>query len=107
MERLNEASSNLSSLLDHPDPMIGSSKASAPEYSGEAGGNERLAERRKLDADTLSTCHLRGSSYGYRGQVVSGHLKMEIVYYDDGLHSEAARRGRGSTLLIATNAKII
>ena len=94
VERLNEASSNLSSLLDQPIPRIGSPDSSAREYSGEAEVNRRRAKRRKLEADTLSTGHLRGFSYGYRGQVMSGPLKMEIAYCDGGLHTEAARHGR-------------
>ena len=94
VERLNEASSNLSSLLDQPIPRIGSPDMSAREYSGEAEVNRRRAKRRKLDDDPLSAGHLRGFNYGYRGQVVSGPLKMEIVSCDGGLHTEAARHGR-------------
>ncbi|KAF6241619.1 hypothetical protein HO173_000330 [Letharia columbiana] len=94
VERLNEASSNLSSLLDQPIPRIESPDMSAREYSGEAEVNRRRAKRRKLDADPSSAGHLRGFSYGYRGQVVPGPLKMEIVSCDGGLHTEAARHGR-------------
>lgn len=94
VERLNEASSNLSSLLDQPIPRIESPDMSAREYSGEAEVNRRRAKRRKLDADPASAGHLRGFSYGYRGQVVPGPLKMEIVSCDGGLHTEAARHGR-------------
>lgn len=94
VERLNEASSNLSSLLDQPIPRIESPDMSAREYSGEAEVNRRRAKRRKLDADPLSAGHLRGFSYGYRGQVLPGPLKMEIVSCDGGLHTEAARHGR-------------
>ena len=94
VERLNEASSNLSSLLDQPIPRIGSPDSSARDYSGEAEVNRRRAKRRKLDADTLTYGHLRGFNYGYRGQVVPGPLKMEILYCDGGLHTEAARHGR-------------
>ena len=94
VERLNEASSNLSSLLDEPIPRIGSPDTSAREYSGEAEVNRRRAKRRRLDADPPSAGHLRGFSYGYRGQVVSGPLKMEIFSCDGGLHTEAARQGR-------------
>ena len=94
VERLNEASSNLSSLLDQPIPRIGSPDTSAREYSGEAEVNRRRAKRRKLDADPSSAGHLKGFSYGYRGQVVPGPLKMEIVSCDGGLHMEAARHGR-------------
>lgn len=94
VERLNEASSNLSSLLDQPIPRLGSPDTIAREYSGEADVNRRGAKRRKVDADPSSTGHLKGFCYGYRGQVVSGPLKMEIVYCDGGLHTEAARHGR-------------
>ena len=94
VERLNEASFNLSSLLDQPFPRIGSPDLSAREYSGEAEVNRRRAKRRKLDPDHLSAGHLRGFSYGYRGQVLPGPLKMEIVSCDGGLHTEAARHGR-------------
>ncbi len=94
VERLNEASSNLSSLLDQPIPRLGSPDMSAREYSGEAEVNRRRAKRRKLDDDPLSAGHLRGFNYGYRGQVVPGPLKMEIVSCDGGLHTEAARHGR-------------
>lgn len=88
VERLNEASSNLSSLLDQPIPRLGSPDVSAREYSGEAEVNRRRAKRRKLDADPLSTGHLRRIRYGYRGSVVSGPLMMEIVSCDGGLHTE-------------------
>ncbi|CAF9917432.1 MAG: hypothetical protein ALECFALPRED_011149, partial [Alectoria fallacina] len=94
VERLNEASFNLSSLLDQPIPRIGSPDLSAREYSGEAEVNRRRAKRRKLDTDHLSVGHLRGFNYGYRGQVLPGPLKMEIVSCDGGLHTEAARHGR-------------
>lgn len=94
VERLNEASSNLSSLLDQPVPTIGSPDMSAREYSGEAEVNRRQAKRRKVDNDSSPAGHLRGFTYGYRGQVVPGPLKMEIFSCDGGLHTEAARHGR-------------
>ena len=94
VDRLNEASSNLSSLLDQPIPRMGSPDMSAREYSGESDVVRRGAKRRKVVADPLSIGHLKGFSYGYRGQVKSGPLKMEIVYCDGGLHTEAARHGK-------------
>lgn len=93
VERLNEASSNLSSLLDRPIPRIGSPDISAREYSGEAEVNRRHAKRRKLDCDSLAE-GFEGFTYGYRGQVVPGPLKMEIESCDGGLHADAARHGR-------------
>lgn len=92
VERLNEASSSLSSLLDQPIPRIGSPDLNAREYSGEADVNRRR-KRRKLDSE-VSIGHMNGFSYGHRGQVVSGPLKMELVSCDGGIHNEAARHGK-------------
>lgn len=94
VERLNEASSNLSSLLDQPIPRMRSLDLSTREYSGEAGENKRRAKRRKLDADSSSTGHLGGFSHGYHRQALPGPLKMELVSCDGGLHMEGARHGR-------------
>lgn len=94
VEQLNEASSNLSSLLDQPIPRIGSPDINTTEYSGEAEVNRRRAKRRKLESEAPSKGHLNGFSYGHRGQVVPGPLKMEIASCDGGLHAEAARLGR-------------
>ena len=93
VERLNEASSNLSSLLDRPIPRIESPDISAREYSGEAEVNRRRAKRRRLDSDSFAE-GFKGFSYGHRGQVVPGPLKMEIESCDGGLHADAARHGR-------------
>lgn len=93
VERLNEASSNLSSLLDQPVPRIGSPEFPAREYSGEAEVNRRR-KRRKLESDTPSVGHMNGFSYGYRGQVVPGRLKMDLVSCDGGIHADAARNGK-------------
>ena len=94
VERLNEASSNLSSLLGQPIPIIGSPDMGSREYSAEAEVNRRRAKRRRIDDENSSWGHLKGFSYGYRGQVLSGPLKMEIFSCDGGLHAEAARHGR-------------
>ena len=94
VERLTEASSNLSSLLDQPIPRTSSPDTSAREYSSEAAVNSRRSKRRKLNLDSSSTGHMGGFSYGYRGQVVPGPLKMQIVSCDGGIHTEAARNGR-------------
>ncbi len=92
VEGLNAASSNLSTILDQPIPMVRSPEPNAQEYSGGVDVNTRR-KRRKLDPD-VSTGHMNGFSYGYRGQVVSGPLKMEFVSCDGGIHNEAARHGK-------------
>lgn len=92
VERLNEASSSLHSLLGHHTPRLSSPDINTREYSGEAEVNRRRAKRRKLDGDPLSSS-FKGFSYGYHGQVVPGKLKMEIFSCDGGLHTDAARHG--------------
>ena len=92
VERLNEASSNLSLLLDRPIPRVGSPDVNAREYSGEAEVNRRR-KRRKLDMDALTTGHMSGFSYGHHGQVVSGPLRMDLLSCDGGIHQKAARSG--------------
>lgn len=79
-----------SSVSARPVPRIGSPDITAQEYSGEAQVNREnrwRAKRRKIEADDLSD-GFRGATYGHRGQVVSGPLKMEIVSCDGGQYSE-------------------
>lgn len=79
-----------SALPDRPVPRIGSPDVAAQEYSGEAQVNREnrwRAKRRKLEGDDSSD-GCRGPSYGHRGQVVSGPLKMEIVSCDGGQYTE-------------------
>ena len=92
VERLNEASSNLSSLLDRPIPRI-DPNIRTRECPDQAEVNKRTIKRLKLDSDSLAE-GFEGFSYGYRGQVVPGQLKMEIESCDGGLHTSAARHGR-------------
>ena len=81
VDRLNEASSNLGQLLDQPIPRVMAPDMYAEEYSGEAIVNrQRGVKRRKLDSQPFR----QGFSYGYRGQVVPGPLKMSIVSCDGG-----------------------
>ena len=80
VDRLTEASSSLSSLLDEPIPRILTPNIMTNEYLEEAEVNRRRAKRRKIDAGGMSpTVH-----YGYRGQVVSGPLQMRIASCDGG-----------------------
>lgn len=93
VERLTEASSNLSSLLDEPIPHMISRNANSEDYLGEPDANRRRTKRRKLDSDSLGGS-LPGFSYGYHGQVVPGPLKMEIVSCDGGHYNDSAGHGR-------------
>ena len=92
VERLNEASSIFSSLLDQPMPRLNSPDADSRPYSRGAEFHRRRPKRRKLDGDSYLT-DFKAFSYGHRGQVVPGALKMEIVSCDGGLHAES-RHGR-------------
>ncbi|KAL9128662.1 MAG: hypothetical protein Q9217_002690 [Psora testacea] len=81
--------------IDLPEPSlprIGSRDMATAEYSGEAEVN-RLRKRRKLD-DDRSSAGMKGFSYGWKGQVVPGQLRMEIHDCDGGLHAEAAQQGQ-------------
>lgn len=87
VDRLNQASSSISAALDPPTRPIASSDVTAAEYPGEAvvnDANRQRAKRRKLNDGLLPKDF--GPNYGYRGQVVPGPLRMEIVSCDGGLH---------------------
>ena len=86
VERLNEASSNLSTLLEQPPRHIMDPDLREREYSGEAEVNRRRAKRRRVDTEPQLSPGYKGFSYGHRGQVVAGPLKMEIVSCDGGVH---------------------
>lgn len=92
VERLNEASSSLSQLLDQPAPRLNSPDAEPRPYPRDAELYRRRPKRRKLDSDPYPM-DFKAFSYGYRGQVVPGALRMEIVSCDGGLHAES-RHGR-------------
>ena len=80
VNQLQEASTNLSTLLAEPIPRIMTPDMYMDEYTGEAAVNRQRSKRRKLDAPALR----QGFRYGYRGQVVPGPLKMSIVSCDGG-----------------------
>ena len=86
VERLNEASSNLSQLLEQPPRHVMDPDPREREYSGEAEVNRRHAKRRKVDIEPQLSPGYKGFTYGYRGQVIAGPLKMEIVSCDGGVH---------------------
>ena len=85
VERLNQASSTLRSLLDQPIPSIMEPRLQEEEYASEARHNR--AKRRKLDNDG-------GFRYGYKGEVVPGSLQMRILTCDGGYHQGSGTQGR-------------
>ena len=81
VNRLNEVTSNLTSVLDEPLPQI----LGPDEFTGlidDMDGYNRRSKRRKLDADPLDP--QTSFSYGYHGQVTPGRLKMTINSCDGG-----------------------
>lgn len=91
VDSLNTASTGISSLSQEPVLLLNTPySAAARTHSGEEGSRRR-AKRRRLDEDY--PLGFKAINYGYRGQVVSGALKMEIVSCDGGLHADS-RHGR-------------
>lgn len=81
VNRLNEVTSNLTSVLDEPLPQI----LGPDDFTGlidDMDGYNRRSKRRKLDSDPLDT--QPSFSYGYHGQVAPGRLKMMISSCDGG-----------------------
>lgn len=91
VESLNTTSPAISSLPHGPVLLLNTPySASSRTHSGEEGSRRR-AKRRKLDEDY--PLEFKAINYGYRGQVVCGALKMEIVSCDGGLHADS-KHGR-------------
>lgn len=91
VDSLNTASTGISSLSQEPVLLLNTPYAAiARAHYGEEGSRRR-AKRRKLDEEY--PLGFKAINYGYRGQVVSGALKMEIVSCDGGLHADS-RHGR-------------
>ena len=94
LQRMRQRAEAMSSRGIHPDVRREASRIrhrisnandnAIQEYSGEAEYNRQRAKRRKLDRDAMDG-GFKGFSYGYRGQAVSGPLKMEMMSCDGGL----------------------
>lgn len=50
--------------------------------------DRRQTKRRKLDHKSSTSCAYDGFKYGYKGQVVAGRLKMQVVSCDGGEYYE-------------------
>lgn len=93
MDRLNQASSHISIALNQSASRPRSPNIISPQSSSEAAVNEehrQRAKRRKLNDGMLAKSF--GPSYGYRGQVVPGRLRMEIVFCDGGQHQSGEEK---------------
>lgn len=100
VNRLNQASSNISAALDPPARPIASHNVATQGHTREAAVNEvnsQRAKRRKLNDGLLAKNF--GPNYGYRGQVVPGLLRMEIVFCDGGLHEYGKDKYRPENVL--------
>ncbi|KAI4189939.1 MAG: hypothetical protein L6R41_001124 [Letrouitia leprolyta] len=99
VNRLNQASSNISVAVGQPSSRV-SSGIAAPERAGGRVVSEvdrQSAKRRKLNNGLLTKDF--GPNYGYRGQVVPGLLRMEIVFCDGGLHEYGKDKYRPENVL--------
>lgn len=99
VNRLNQASSTISVALGPPSSQV-SLGVVAPEYPRETPVGEvdrQRAKRRKLNNGLLAKDF--GPHYGYRGQVVPGPLRMEIVFCDGGLHEYGKDKYRPENVL--------
>ncbi|KAL8927989.1 MAG: hypothetical protein Q9208_002064 [Pyrenodesmia sp. 3 TL-2023] len=100
VNRLNQASSNISVALDSSARPTASHTVATQEHTHEAAVNEanrQRAKRRKLNDGLLAKSF--GPNYGYRGQVVPGPLRMEIVFCDGGLHEYGKDKYRPENVL--------
>ncbi|KAI4177809.1 MAG: hypothetical protein LQ343_000273 [Gyalolechia ehrenbergii] len=101
VNRLNQASSNISAALDPPSPRLRSDATALEDPGGvpvnEVEGDRQRAKRRKLNNGLLAKEF--GLNYGYRGQVVPGPLRMEIVFCDGGLHEYGKDKYRPENVL--------
>lgn len=91
VESLNRTSPGISSLPPEPVLLLNTPYSAASRAHSGEDSSRRRAKRRKLDEDY--PLEFKAINYGYRGQVVSGALKMEIVSCDGGLHADS-RHGR-------------
>jgi hypothetical protein len=88
---VHESMDETTTTIGRPPPQIEVSEVANQEYREEAQVNREnrwRAKRRKLDDGTFEE-EAKTFCYGYRGQVVPGPLKMEIVSCDGGEYSEA------------------
>lgn len=85
VDRLNEATSDLSSILDESLPQLLSSD-DFMNLVPDTESMERRHKQRKLDGDALD--REPPPKYGWYGQVVPGRLKMSILSCDGGYHTE-------------------
>ncbi|KAF2738553.1 hypothetical protein EJ04DRAFT_573715 [Polyplosphaeria fusca] len=61
--------------------------------AGERGTSTRRAKRRKIDHNGNATPTYHSVKYGYKGQVIAGRLKMDIVSCDGGEHEKYSGQG--------------
>jgi hypothetical protein len=88
---MESAADLLDSLSDIPlnNPFtVSNPSRRAPSPSVEINISHRQTKRRKLDHKVGAASEYDGFKYGYKGQVVSGRLRMHIVSCDGGEYYE-------------------
>jgi hypothetical protein len=84
---MESAADLLESLSDIPinNPFTFSNMNTRPRSpTAEISGDRRQTKRRKLEHTAIQKPEYDGFKYGYKGQVVQGRLKMDIVSCDGG-----------------------
>ena len=87
VDRLTELAPVVTPFLPDPTSGIATSNSPLSEYYGAGEGNKRKSKRRKMDQEPV----LEENKYGYRGRVVPGPLKMDIMSCDGGFITEVER----------------
>ncbi|KAF2652346.1 hypothetical protein K491DRAFT_695666 [Lophiostoma macrostomum CBS 122681] len=95
-ETLRDFTNEELNLSDLPVPnasTFASSSSRQRSPANEMDGSRRQTKRRKLEHDVSYPPPYNGFKYGYKGQVVPGRLKMEIVSCDGGEYDKRNEYG--------------
>lgn len=93
---MGSATDTLDAMSDVPVPnpfTVASSSTRPRSPASELDGVRRQTKRRKIEHDSNLTSPYDGFKYGYKGQVVTGRLKMEIVSCDGGEYDKHSAYG--------------
>ncbi|MCJ1247213.1 hypothetical protein MMC30_004427 [Trapelia coarctata] len=91
VDRLSETHPILPPFLEDPTSHVVTPNILTSEYHAEGEHNRKKPKRRKMNQEPVE----EQNTYGYRGRVVSGPLKMDLMICDGGYMTEP---GRSKTL---------
>ncbi|KAJ4353150.1 hypothetical protein N0V95_003622 [Ascochyta clinopodiicola] len=84
---MNSATEPFDSLSEHPPTAAGSERIDMPNRHPSPGApdtTQRRTKRRKLHHESGKSSEYQAYKYGYKGQMVPGRLRMEVVSCDGG-----------------------